>query len=533
MHDFPQHSRCPNCGGNMEFNITLAKLHCLSCNTMMTVDDYEEILKQKSDVSDRAEQNFVKGADENEGRNSDTPQTENYICSSCGGSISLSALSASSHCPFCNNAIVFVDKYRNQRNPDFIIPFRYDRRHFENTFQKLLDSRLFLPDAFREEVNINKIRAVYVPFWLYSVKAEGDAEFLAEKQIKIIKRGLFNEPQKPHYRHIVTSEKNSGTMICRYIPQDASTDIDDDISQGLEPFNTDDITNFSFGYLSGLNALIYDMDAKASFSDVQKRVEKSFRNFIVKADNYSYLKIDSVNATYTPQFINYALFPIWMAQADFNGKTYRYAMNGQTGKALEDLPSSKFKKYSFLYGSWFLFSVLSIRILDWISAETDIHEKPEKFDSFPVLFFLISVPVISYVIMTRCFLKLMYTNNQRTALSNIVAGAFILFLMFDCTYFFRFEMMNYEEYMDMAAIFIMQGIAVLLARDMILNNNTQNHLHFKNNADSYISWEKCRIENIYSKVIEDRVSSDQGTSIKNATRGIGRTKDDKEIRNLN
>ncbi len=534
MHDFPQHSRCPNCGGNMEFNITEGKLHCLSCSTMMTVPEYEEILKQKSDISEKAGQSFVRGASDSDNENSDNLQADTYTCSSCGGSISLSALSASWHCPFCNNAIVFVDKYRNQRNPDFIIPFKYDRRHFEDAFQKLMSRRLFLPDSFREQANVNSIKAVYVPFWLYSVKAEGDAEFQAEKQIRLMNGDQrFRDNKRSKYRHVITAEKNSGTLICRYIPQDASEEIDDDITQGLEPYNTEDITNFSFGYLSGLNAMIYDVDSKASFAEVQKRVENSFRDFIVKADNYNYYKIISVNASYTPQFINYALFPIWMAQADFRGKTYRFAMNGQTGKALEDLPTSKFKKYSFLYGSWFLFSALSIRILDTMSVVFKIHDKPEKLDSVPNLFLLISIPVISWFIMSRFFIKFMYTNNQRTAASNIIVCGIIFFLISTCTNFFNFERMNYEEYLDVAAILIMQGIAVLLARDIILNNNTQNHLHFKNNADSYISWKDCRIENIYSRVIEETVSGYQGTSIKNATRGIGRTKNDKDIRKLN
>lgn len=44
---------------------------------------------------------------------------------------------------------------------------------------------------------------------------------------------------------------------------------------------------------------------------------------------------------------HYALLPVWILNTTWNGNQYRFAMNGQTGKFIGDLPYDKslYKKY--------------------------------------------------------------------------------------------------------------------------------------------------------------------------------------------
>ena len=44
----------------------------------------------------------------------------------------------------------------------------------------------------------------------------------------------------------------------------------------------------------------------------------------------------------------YALYPVWLLNTKWNGKQYTFAMNGQTGKLVGDLPMDK-----SLYNKWF------------------------------------------------------------------------------------------------------------------------------------------------------------------------------------
>jgi hypothetical protein len=39
-----------------------------------------------------------------------------------------------------------------------------------------------------------------------------------------------------------------------------------------------------------------------------------------------------------PEHVHYAFLPVWMLSTQWNGQNYIFAMNGQTGKMVGDLP---------------------------------------------------------------------------------------------------------------------------------------------------------------------------------------------------
>ena len=46
----------------------------------------------------------------------------------------------------------------------------------------------------------------------------------------------------------------------------------------------------------------------------------------------------------------YALYPVWILNTTWNGETYRFAMNGQTGKVVGKLPLDKGAYIKWLLG---------------------------------------------------------------------------------------------------------------------------------------------------------------------------------------
>lgn len=48
--------------------------------------------------------------------------------------------------------------------------------------------------------------------------------------------------------------------------------------------------------------------------------------------------------------VSYALMPVWMLSTKWNGKNYLFAMNGQTGRLIGDLPISKGKFFAWFAG---------------------------------------------------------------------------------------------------------------------------------------------------------------------------------------
>ncbi|MBE6659749.1 MAG: hypothetical protein E7604_15075, partial [Ruminococcaceae bacterium] len=64
----------------------------------------------------------------------------------------------------------------------------------------------------------------------------------------------------------------------------------------------------------------------------------------------------------------YALYPVWILNTTWNGQKYTFAMNGQTGKLVGDLPMDKaaYRKYLFLTAAIGAAAIYLIQYLIWL-----------------------------------------------------------------------------------------------------------------------------------------------------------------------
>ena len=418
--NYSDQARCPSCSGSMIFNIGAQKLVCSSCSRILSPDEYELIIAEKKQkgVSDEAVSGARPNVDENDGFAS---LNRSYTCSSCGGEINPGALGAADFCPFCGNAIVFTDKYREQRMPDFILPFIREKSYFIANFRKRARTKYFVPDSFIREAVPENVRATYVPFWLYDVKVSGEADYQAEK----VERRGFGKYSS--YEHQVYQGHTAGSQKYLHVPQDGSSNVDDRISQALEPYPVEAAQPFSFAWLSGLNAIIYNMDSQDSYVSIRRRVTASFDEFLSDAKNFTYTRIDRRDYKMEPLKVSYALFPIWTMDLVWKKRKFRFAMNGQTGKSAEEFPVSWMKFYSCQLTSWFMASCFWM----WLALVLI----PEKVTDarvpgvFAVFMLLLSAVFVRYVSVRYLFTRNL--NSWLSALTMLGCSAYLMSLCLD------------------------------------------------------------------------------------------------------
>jgi len=124
------------------------------------------------------------------------------------------------------------------------------------------------------------------------------------------------------------------------IPVDGSRTIDDTTMEAIEPYDYKDLTEFDFSYLSGYLADKYDQEPDDLTERVYERMEKSVKDSFEKTV-YGYATVvpkqEKITVTGKGK-VKYALFPVWFLNTKWNGKNYSFAMNGQTGHLIGDLP---------------------------------------------------------------------------------------------------------------------------------------------------------------------------------------------------
>ena len=335
--------KCPCCGGAIEFDSSLQKMKCPYCDTefeMETLNKYDEELKnQKAD-----DLTWEKTAG-SEWSSEDEENLISYICNSCGGEILTDKTTAATHCPFCGNPVVMKEHFKGDLKPDYVIPFKLDKEAAKNGLRKHLEGKKLLPKVFKDENHIEEIKGVYVPVWLFDADASADIRYKGTK-IRVWSDRNFNYTETSTY-----SVVRQGSLQFKCVPVDGSTKIDDDLMESIEPFNFDEAVDFQTAYLAGYLADKYDVNAEQSIERANERIKKSTESaFAATVNGYNSLMPESSSVRLSKSTSKYALYPVWLLNTKWQDKTYTFAMNGQTGKFVGNLPMDKSAYNKWLFG---------------------------------------------------------------------------------------------------------------------------------------------------------------------------------------
>lgn len=326
--------KCPCCGGAVEFDTAQQNLKCPYCDTVFDISalqTYSNDIKQdgKDDL------NWQKPGGDN-WQPGETDGMRVYACNSCGGEILCDETTAAASCPYCGNPVVFKGQLSGELKPDFIIPFKLDKEAAKNALKQHLSGKRLLPKVFRSENHIDEIKGVYVPFWLF------DADANANMRFKGTKTRMWSDARNNYTEISYFSIVRAGNIGFNRIPVDGSSKMADDLMDSLEPFDTKDAVPFNAAYLAGFLADKYDVDADQSIERANKRVKQSAEiAFRTTVQGYTSVETENSSVTLVNSSHKYALYPVWLLNTTWNGNQYTFAMNGQTGKFVGDLPVDK------------------------------------------------------------------------------------------------------------------------------------------------------------------------------------------------
>ncbi len=333
-----QEYKCPCCDGAIEFDSSIQKMKCPYCDTefeMDTLAAYDEALR--NDADDEMQWQSSPSEVMSEGIRA-------YVCNSCGGEVIGDDQTAATTCPYCGNPVVMMEQFSGSLKPDLVIPFQLDKKAAIAALKKHYEGKRLLPKVFKDENHLQEIQGVYVPVWLFDAGAQADVRYKAT-QVRAWSDSKYNYTQTSHFALL-----RSGSLEFARIPVDGSTKMDDTMMESLEPFDPKDAVDFQTAYLAGYLADKYDVDAQNCIPRANERVKRSAEDAMVSTVT-GYTTVVPVHSSVrlTQGQTRYALYPVWLINTKWNGQTYTFAMNGQTGKFAGDLPMDKglYKKWLF------------------------------------------------------------------------------------------------------------------------------------------------------------------------------------------
>lgn len=323
--------KCPCCGGGIHFDSGVQRMKCPYCETefdMQTLAAQREQLEQEP-PEDMTWQNTP----DSEWMPDERAEMRAYICQSCGGEIAVSRTTGATRCPYCDNPVVVTGVFSGHLRPDLVIPFRLDKEAAKDALRKHFRGKRLLPKVFKDENHIDEIQGVYVPFWLFSADADANIRYRATR-IRHWSDSRYDYTETQHF-----SVYRAGALRFEQVPADGSSRMPDELMESLEPFNTKDAVAFQPAYLAGYLAEKYDVASGQCIGRVNERIKRSTEDaFARTVQGYATVLPENSAVRLSNGQTRYALYPVWLLNTSWRGKKYTFAMNGQTGKFVGNLP---------------------------------------------------------------------------------------------------------------------------------------------------------------------------------------------------
>ena len=168
--------------------------------------------------------------------------------------------------------------------------------------------------------------ALYVPFWLLDCNVNTEMSGTG--------RNADN---------LVIEVNSTLTYSVKGVPFDGAVKIANKLMEAIEPFDYSEMVSFENKYLQGFYADKYDRRP----IDMVDKMFNRLDSFSLSETDYVARKYRSYEARPDKTFswmsdvkTRYCLLPVWFMTVEFAGRQYQFAVNGQTGEASGQMPTT-------------------------------------------------------------------------------------------------------------------------------------------------------------------------------------------------
>jgi len=336
--------KCPNCNASIKYNPKNKNWVCEYCGSKFTLDELKNNEENFNKTNVNSSKELKKEKSNDESVKDDNQEMDVYHCEDCGAEIIADKNTSATFCVYCKNTAILKSRLTDKFSPSKIIPFSKTKEDAVEAFKNVGKRKFLMPKEFSNPQNIQELSGIYIPFWLYSCKMKGN---VSGNGTKVITWSTYD------YIYTKTDTykvERGGEFTFDNIPVDGSVRFNDAIMNSIEPFNYDDLIDFSYSYLSGFLAEKYDVPKnEAKKITIDRAVNSAINELMSKArTNYNTFVANNKDTEIIEEKIDYVLLPVWMVNIKYNDKMHTFAMNGQTGKMIGDIPYSKKKLFLFI-----------------------------------------------------------------------------------------------------------------------------------------------------------------------------------------
>jgi DNA-directed RNA polymerase subunit RPC12/RpoP len=327
---------CASCGAAVVWNPGASSLVCPYCGAKRDLPTSPDVVRERP-----IEEGLARPAAVGWG-----VERRAVKCSKCGATSTRDPGQSAGSCPFCGTPeVIDAPPSDSMVRPEGLLPFKVPREEAVGSFRRWLSGLWLRPSDLKSTAALTALRGVYVPFWTFDALTHSawsaEAGYNYEVAVEVVENGQTVTRSETRTRW----EPASGFLEKAFddLPVPASRGVPPGLAQEIEPYPTASLVPYAPEYLSGFLAEENAVPLAEALATARTRMDDEIRSACaseVPGDTYRNL---SVSTEYTGVAYKNGLLPIWIAAYRYGQKSYRYLVNGVTGRASGTAPFSAAK----------------------------------------------------------------------------------------------------------------------------------------------------------------------------------------------
>ena len=316
--------------------------HQLVCDHCGNVEPIEGHQFRSSGIKELDFQEAV----ENRLADEEIEETRVITCPNCGASTEFDIDTHAAECPFCATPVVTDTGVHRHIKPRGLLPFHLDEKTARQALTDWLGSLWFAPNGLTEYARKGrKMNGIYVPYWTFD--ADTKSRYTGARGTHYYEtKTVVRDGKRKKVRVRKTKWRRVSGRVARFFDDVlvlASRSLPKKYTDGLEPWDLSALEPYKPQYLAGFRAEGYQVELTDGFSEARAYMDRMIRRDVKYDIGGDDQRINDVQTAISDVTFKHILLPVWLAAYKYRGRTYRFVVNGRTGRVQGERPYSAWK----------------------------------------------------------------------------------------------------------------------------------------------------------------------------------------------
>ena len=267
-------------------------------------------------------------------------------CPNCGAEVEFQPDTHATECPFCATPVVTDTGIHRQIKPRGLLPFALDETAAHKSMGDWMGGLWFAPNGLKEYARKGRrMQGIYVPYWTFD--AQTSSQYRGQRgTAHRTTRRVMRDGKMQTVSHTEIRWRPASGRVSRFFDDVlvlASHSLPKKFTDALQPWDLTRLEPYRPEFLAGFRSEGYQVDLDEGFVEARAIMDRQIERDVKFDIGGDRQRIQHVDTSVSAVTFKHVLLPVWLAAYKYRGETYRFVVNGTTGRVQGERPWSAWK----------------------------------------------------------------------------------------------------------------------------------------------------------------------------------------------